>query len=222
MQEEAQKSADRKAELEHLVTERTNQLVVQNKKLQTALAELKTTQAQLIQSEKMANLGELTAGIAHEIQNPLNFVNNFSSLNTELVDEILAVRNNQQGINEDKMQEEILHNLKENSLKIYTHGQRASSIVKGMLEHSRKSTGIREPTDINALCEEYLKLSYQAKPSTENSLSVDSPSGRAGQAGFHSYSKFDLDPNLPKLNIAQQDIGRVWKPKASLQWYLSD
>jgi two-component system NtrC family sensor kinase len=149
-----------KAELEIQVTERTADL-------RQSLEHLKSTQSQLIQSEKMASLGELTAGIAHEIQNPLNFVNNFSEVNKELLDEMeneLNAGNKEEAI-------AIAKDVKENEEKINYHGQRADAIVKGMLQHSRSSSGIKEPTDINALADEYLRLSYhgfRAKDKTFN------------------------------------------------------
>ena len=127
-----------------------------NNDLVKALDDLKATQTQLIQSEKMASLGELTAGIAHEIQNPLNFVNNFSDVNTELIDELkieLGTGNTQQAI-------ELANDIKDNEQKINHHGKRADAIVKGMLQHSRSNTGVKEPTDINALCDEYFRLSF--------------------------------------------------------------
>ncbi|MFZ1369295.1 MAG: histidine kinase dimerization/phospho-acceptor domain-containing protein, partial [Ferruginibacter sp.] len=127
-----------------------------NTALTKSLEELKATQAQLIQSEKMASLGELTAGIAHEIQNPLNFVNNFSDVSTELVDEMNEEID--KGNLEDAKQ--IAHDLKQNLQKINHHGKRAGDIVKGMLQHSRTSSGQKEPTDINTLADEYLRLAY--------------------------------------------------------------
>jgi C4-dicarboxylate-specific signal transduction histidine kinase len=142
--------------LEKKVEIRTHQLQEQKEKVESTLSELKATQSQLIQSEKMASLGELTAGIAHEIQNPLNFVNNFSEINTELADELLqeAGKGN---LDEIKV---LAKDIKDNEQKINHHGKRADAIVKGMLQHSRSSSGKKEPTDINKLADEYLKLAY--------------------------------------------------------------
>src|SRR5258708_1386770 len=154
--------------------------------LKNSLEELRETQTQLILSEKMASLGELTAGIAHEIQNPLNFVNNFSELNTELIDEMkieLAAGNIKAGI-------DIAGSIRENEQKINVHGKRADSIVKGMLQHSRETTGQKEPTNINALADEYLRLSYQGL--------------RAKDKAFNATIKTDFDPAIKSIPITAQ------------------
>lgn len=161
------------------------------KKAEDTLVELRATQKQLIQSEKMASLGELTAGIAHEIQNPLNFVNNFSEVSTELIDEMKAELAN--GNQPEAL--EIADDLKQNLEKINHHGKRAGDIVKGMLEHSRTSTGIKEPTDINKLADEYLRLAYHGL--------------RAKDKSFNATMKTDFDETLQKINIIPQDMGRV-------------
>ncbi len=182
---------NRNNELERQVYERTNDL---NK----TLADLKSTQTQLIQSEKMASLGELTAGIAHEIQNPLNFVNNFSEINNELIDELKSKWSIPQGgkakLGTEEL-EEVLNDIYKNNEKINYHGKRADAIVKGMLQHSRSSSGIKEPTDINALCEEYLRLSYHGL--------------RAKDKSFNADFKTDFDDTIGKINVVPQDMGRV-------------
>jgi len=165
--------------------------LAQAKEIEKAYHELKTTQTQLIQQEKMASLGELTAGIAHEIQNPLNFVNNFSEVSNELVDEMkeeLATGNVQ-------LATEIADDIKQNLEKINHHGKRADAIVKSMLQHSRQTKGIKEPTDINALCDEYLRLSYHGM--------------RAKDKRFNADFKRDFDESIGKINVVPQDIGRV-------------
>ncbi len=183
----------KKNELEYLVAERTAEITRQKEELEHALVELKTTQTQLIQSEKMASLGELTAGIAHEIQNPLNFVNNFSEVSIELIDELT-----EEQVKPDRdldLEAELLTDLKQNLQKISHHGNRASSIVKGMLQHSRASSGQREPTDLNALCDEYLRLAYHGL--------------RAKDKAFNAQFSTDLDASLGKVSMIPQDMGRV-------------
>ena len=194
IEEERQNSAflaTMRDELEVQVKERTAELVQQKEELELALDELKATQAQLIQSEKMASLGELTAGIAHEIQNPLNFVNNFSDVNTELIEEMEAE------IAKGDVQEAvaIAKDIRDNNQKIAHHGRRADSIVKGMLQHSRASSGQKEPTDINALADEYLRLAYHGL--------------RAKDKTFNATLTTHFSENLPKIEMVPQDVGRV-------------
>jgi signal transduction histidine kinase len=167
----------------------------QAKVIEKAYTELKTTQAQLIHSEKMASLGELTAGIAHEIQNPLNFVKNFSEVNTELIDELKAERSKLKGERDEKLEEELIKDIRENELKIIEHGNRADAIVKGMLQHSGANSAEKEPTDINTLADEYLRLAYHGL--------------RAKDKSFNSDFNLELDKNLPKIKVIPQDIGRV-------------
>ena len=176
--------AVQKDTLERQVVERTAEL-------SKSLRDLRSTQSQLIQSEKMASLGELTAGIAHEIQNPLNFVNNFSEVNDELLKE-LKIEAEKGNLNEVKA---IAKDIEFNSEKINHHGKRADAIVKGMLQHSRTSSGQKEPTDINALAEEYLRLAYHGL--------------RAKDKLFNATMKTDFDKSIGKINIIPQDIGRV-------------
>jgi two-component system NtrC family sensor kinase len=162
-----------------------------NKEVEHALNELKATQSQLVQREKMASLGELTAGIAHEIQNPLNFVNNFSEVNKELLEE-MKNEIDKGDIKEVKL---IVDDVIQNEEKINHHGKRADAIVKGMLQHSRSSSGIKEPTDINTLADEYLRLSYHGL--------------RAKNKSFNATLQTDFDSSIGKINIVPQDIGRV-------------
>jgi signal transduction histidine kinase len=180
-----------KAQLEVQVAERTAELRKQKEELENTLVELQAAQAQLIQSEKMASLGELTAGIAHEIQNPLNFVNNFSEVNKELLHEM-----NEEIVkgNFDQVSS-IAKDVIDNEEKINHHGKRADGIVKGMLQHSRSSSGQKELTDINALCDEYLRLAYHGL--------------RAKDKSFNAKFETDLDPSIEKINIVPQEIGRV-------------
>ena len=174
-----------KLDLEQQVLERTAEL-------KQSLQNLQSTQAQLIQSEKLASLGELTAGIAHEIQNPLNFVNNFAEVSAEMLGEMkeeIKAGNTVEVI-------AIADDLEQNLSKINHHGQRASSIVKAMLEHSRASTGVKEPTDLNALADEYLRLAYHGLRAKDNN--------------FNASLETHFDPDLPKVLVVPQDIGRVF------------
>ncbi|MBS1734552.1 MAG: histidine kinase [Bacteroidetes bacterium] len=163
--------------------------------LEEAHASLKATQAQLIQSEKMASLGELTAGIAHEIQNPLNFVNNFSEVSNELIEELKAEKAKPINERDNQLEDDILNDLSGNLEKINHHGKRADAIVKGMLQHSRSSSGTKEPTDINALCDEYLRLAYHGL--------------RAKDKSFNAKFATDFDNSIGKINVMPQELGRV-------------
>ncbi len=176
----------------------------QKEEIQNTLKQLKSTQSQLIQSEKMASLGELTAGIAHEIQNPLNFVNNFSEVNNELIDEL----NDELDKGDIEEAKAISKDIKENGQKINHHGKRADAIVKGMLQHSRTSNGVKEPTDINALADEYLRLSYHGL--------------RAKDKSFNADFKTEFDETLPKINVIPQDIGRVLLNLINNAFYVVD
>ncbi|HLA60079.1 MAG TPA: ATP-binding protein, partial [Puia sp.] len=173
-----------------LLEKQKGEIADQKDHIEQTLTELKSTQAQLIQSEKMASLGELTAGIAHEIQNPLNFVNNFSDLNKELLEELKE----EVGKGNTDAVTVIANNLIDNEEKINQHGKRADSIVKGMLQHSRQTKGVKELTDVNALCDEYLKLSYHGL--------------RAKDKMFNTDFKTDFDVNVGEIDTVRQDIGR--------------
>jgi signal transduction histidine kinase len=166
-------------------------LEIAKQSIETTLSDLKAAQSQLVQSEKMASLGELTAGIAHEIQNPLNFVNNFSEVSTELVEEM----NEEMSNGNMEAAKEIAGDLRQNLEKINHHGKRAGDIVKGMLQHSRTSNGVKEPTNINALADEYLRLAYHGL--------------RAKDKSFNAKMKTDFDETIGKINVVPQDIGRV-------------
>jgi signal transduction histidine kinase len=165
--------------------------LAQAKEIEKAYHELKTTQQQLIQSEKMASLGELTAGIAHEIQNPLNFVNNFSEVNKELLMEMKDEIDKGNLVEIKSLADDVI----DNQEKINHHGKRAEAIVKGMLQHSRNSSGVKEPTDINALCDEYLRLAYHGL--------------RAKDKSFNVVTKTEFDNTIGKINVMPQEIGRV-------------
>jgi two-component system NtrC family sensor kinase len=176
-----------------LLQKQKQQIDLQKSKVEQALEDLRNTQASLIQSEKMASLGELTAGIAHEIQNPLNFVNNFSEVNKELIEE-LKIKNEKLKV-EDEEVKELLNDIEINLEKINHHGKRADAIVKGMLQHSRTTTGQKELTDINALADEYLRLAYHGLKAKDKS--------------FNAALQTDFDESIGKINVIPQDIGRV-------------
>jgi signal transduction histidine kinase len=178
--------------LQKMKIEKQNKVITEQRdNLEKALNELRLAQNQLIQREKMASLGELTAGIAHEIQNPLNFVNNFSEVSNELVDEM----DNELSKGDIEEAKSIARDIKYNLEKINHHGKRADAIVKDMLQHSRSSTGVIEPTDINALADEYLRLSYHGVRAKNNSYNVT--------------TKTDFDSKIGKINVVPQDIGRA-------------
>ena len=179
----------------HILNLQKQETDQQKAKAQEALTELQFTQKQLIQSAKMASLGELTAGIAHEIQNPLNFVNNFSEVSVELLNELKEGTMNKLTSPERADADEIINDLAENLKKISDHGKRADSIVKGMLQHSRSSTGKKEPTDVNALADDYLRLSYHGL--------------RAKDKEFNVNITTDFDESIGKIEVVPQDIGRV-------------
>ncbi len=177
--------------LEEKVHLRTNQLEQKSTELEKSLETLKSTQSQLIQKEKLASLGELTAGIAHEIQNPLNFVNNYSEVNVELIEEV------KEELERGNLIEikSIVYDLGENEAKIHHHGKRADAIVRGMLQHSRTNSGTKEPTNLNRLVDKYLRLAYESIKSKGKSFEVD-------------YST-DFDESLPLIEVVPQDIGRA-------------
>ena len=170
-------------------------MLKQKIQLESTLDELTSTQALLIQTEKMASLGELTTGIAHEIQNPLNFINNFSEVSQEMISEIEEETAKDPAERDDALIREILADIRKSLEKVQHHGKRADSIIKGMLAHSRTGSGIKESTDINALVDEYLRLAYHGMRSKDNS--------------FNATLQSALDENIGNLNIISQDIGRV-------------
>ncbi len=176
-----------------LLQRQRDEIHEQRTKAENALTELKATQTQLVQKEKMASLGELTAGIAHEIQNPLNFVNNFSEVSAELVTELEEEQHKPD--RDTDLEAELLVDLKQNLQKIHHHGGRASAIVKGMLEHSRSSTGEKRPTDLNALADEYLKIAYHGL--------------RAKDKDFNAELVTDFGSGFGLIEMAPQEIGRV-------------
>jgi two-component system, NtrC family, sensor kinase len=191
-----QLAEEKKAELEVLVAERTSEILKQKEELQQVVEHLKATQDQLIHAEKMASLGELTAGIAHEIQNPLNFVNNFSEVNLELAEELKEDLDKMNLGEAEKIHlVSIVNNIRQNQDKINYHGKRADSIVKGMLQHSRKGTGLKEPIDLNEMVDEYVRLSYHGL--------------RAKDKSFNATIDVHLDPAITKVQVLPQDIGRA-------------
>ena len=192
-EKEFRASESMKAILEVQVAERTIALTKQKEALEQALFDLKAVQKQLIQSEKLASLGELTAGIAHEIQNPLNFVNNFSELSVDLAKEINEAMDNEEI--DKEFVKELISDLTSNQQKINHHGKRAASIVTGMLQYTRTSTGKKEPTELNALADEYFRLAYHGL--------------RAKDPNFNATMVTNFDSSIGKVELIPQDMGRV-------------
>ena len=194
-EEQQQALKEQNLQLEDRVQKRTLELSVQKENLQTALTKLKASQLQLMQKEKMASLGEVASGIAHEIQNPLNFVNNFSEINTELLlemKELMAVENSGGTKEEiDLLLEDVIQNLQ----KINHHGKRADNIIKNLLQHTRSNSSEAVLSDLNLLAGEYLKLSYHGF--------------RAKDKAVHVIINSTFDPSIDQINMVPQDIGRV-------------
>jgi two-component system NtrC family sensor kinase len=188
-------TAEQKSQLEILVAERTSEILKQKEELQEALNHLQSTQEQLIQQEKLASLGQLTAGIAHEIKNPLNFVNNFSELSVDFLEEIGEEMAKFSESAEKENILELLEDVKSNLVKIRHHGSRADSIVKSMLMHSRGGTGSVDPTDLNALIREYANLAFHGMRANPNPINVD--------------IQLNLDENLPQIKLNAEDFSRV-------------
>ena len=188
-------TAEQKSELEKLVAERTSEILKQKEELQDALDHLQSTQVQLIQQEKLASLGQLTAGIAHEIKNPLNFVNNFSELSVDFLEEIGEEMSKISDSPEKENILELLEDVKSNLVKIRHHGSRADSIVRSMLMHSRGGTGSIDPTDLNALIREYANLAFHGMRANPNPINVD--------------VKLELEENLPMVELNSEDFSRV-------------
>jgi two-component system, NtrC family, sensor kinase len=192
----------------NILNEQNTLIESQKDQLHQTINDLHEKQTQLIHAEKMASLGELTAGIAHEIQNPLNFVNNFSEINTELIAELEEVSGIESRANSGRdvdIEADLLAVIKQNSKKINHHGKRAESIVRGMLEHSQSRPGIKVEMNINTLAEEYLKLAYHAIRAKNKSLATEETT----QAGYNVNLITELDPSIPNLKIIPSDIGRV-------------
>ena len=195
-EQQQQALIEQNLQLEDRVKERTEELLQQKNNLQVALSDLKASQLQLVQKEKMASLGEIASGIAHEIQNPLNFVNNFAEINAELVSEIkdlLALENDT--VNNRGEMKLLIEDVNKNLQKIHQHGKRADAIVKSMLQHSRSSSGQKESTDINTLTEEYLRLAYHGQ--------------KARDISFNAILRTDFDPAMGRIDIIPNDISRV-------------
>ncbi len=188
-------TAEKKSQLEILVAERTSEILKQKEELQEVIDHLKDTQVQLIQQEKLASLGQLTAGIAHEIKNPLNFVNNFSELSADFIKEIEEELAKLPESEEKENIQDLLENVKSNLTKIRHHGSRADSIVKSMLMHSRGGTGTKDPTDLNALIREYANLAFHGMRANPNPINVE--------------ILLDLDEQLQKINLNAEDFSRV-------------